>query len=109
ELLARAGGLPLILDDALEREIEARSRAVAERLRRPYADFAEGVRKQATVPQGAFVAGLAGTAPALAVRAGSCVAVVLPGPPRELQALWPRVLELEPVREVLSRARAPER
>jgi nicotinamide-nucleotide amidase len=33
---------------------------------------------------------------------------VLPGPPAELQRLWPRALELEPVRRVLERARPPE-
>ena len=83
---------------------------MAERLGRPYADFAAGVRKQATVPVGALVAGLAGTAPALAVRVdGGAAAIALPGPPRELQELWPRVLELEPVRAVLARARPPLR
>jgi nicotinamide-nucleotide amidase len=109
ELLARAAGLELRVDAELEAEIERRSRAVAERLRRPYADFAAGVRKQATLPAGALVAGLAGTAPALAVAVDGSAAAVLPGPPSELQALWPRVLELEPVRAVLARARAPER
>ena len=31
----------------------------------------------------------------------------LPGPPRELQALWPRVLETAPLRRLLARAVAP--
>ena len=35
--------------------------------------------------------------------------VVLPGPPRELQRLWPRALETEPVRRVLERAPARAR
>ena len=35
ELIARAAGLELVVDEALEREIESISRAVAERLRRP--------------------------------------------------------------------------
>ena len=38
------------MDEALEQEIESISRAVAERLRRPYGDFAAGVTKQATRP-----------------------------------------------------------
>jgi len=110
ELLARAAGRGLELDPELERTIEERSRAVAERLRRPYADFAEGVRKQATVPAGALVAGLAGTAPAFALAVdGGAAAAVLPGPPGELQALWPRVLELEPLQRVLAGARVPGR
>ena len=37
-------------------QIEDVSRLVAERLRRPYADFAAGVRKQATLPDGRDVA-----------------------------------------------------
>src|SRR5207244_1145647 len=64
-LLAAAAGLDLLVDEELEREIEGRSRAVAERLRRPYADFAAGVTKQATRPEGSISLGLVGTAPGL--------------------------------------------
>jgi nicotinamide-nucleotide amidase len=109
EVVARAAGLPLAVDPALEAEIEARSRAIALRLRRPYADFAAGVTKQATVPEGALVVGLAGTAPALVLEAGGCVVVILPGPPRELRALWPRALETAPALALLARAVPPER
>jgi nicotinamide-nucleotide amidase len=109
ELLARAAGRQLVLDTGLESEIEGVSRMVAERLRRPYSDFEEGVRKQATIPEGAIVVGVAGTAPALVLRCTSSVAVVLPGPPGELRRLWPLALETEPVRAVLARARVPER
>ena len=109
ELLARAAGLDLETNVDLERQIEERSRATAERLRRPYADFAPGVRKQATMPAGAVVVGLAGTAPALVVQAGGCVVALLPGPPRELQTLWPRALETDEVRAVLARARGATR
>jgi nicotinamide-nucleotide amidase len=109
ELLARVAGCELVVDAALEATIEARSRAISERLRRPYADFAPGVRKQATVPVGAVVAGIVGTAPALVVELDACVAVSLPGPPRELQELWPAALATEPLQGVLARARPPER
>ncbi|HEX6763806.1 MAG TPA: nicotinamide-nucleotide amidohydrolase family protein [Gaiellaceae bacterium] len=109
ELVARAMGVGLRVDEDLAAHIEETSRRVAERIGRPYADFAPGVRKQATVPEGALVVGLAGTAPALVLARDDRVAVVLPGPPRELQALWPRALELEPLRGVLERARAPRR
>jgi nicotinamide-nucleotide amidase len=108
ELLARATGRELVVDAALEAEIEAISRGVAERLGRPYADFAQGVRKQATLPAGALVVGIAGTAPALVVD-GETVFVVLPGPPSELRRLWPQALGTEPVRAVLARAREPVR
>jgi nicotinamide-nucleotide amidase len=109
ELVARVAGLDLVVDQGLETEIEAFSRGVAERMRRPYADFEEGVRKQATLPRGAACLGLAGTAPGLVVEARGTPVVVLPGPPPELQRLWPNALEVEAVRRVLGRARAPER
>jgi competence/damage-inducible protein CinA-like protein len=109
ELVARAAGRELIVDEALAAEIESISRTIAERLGRPYADFEQGVRKQATLVEGALVVGIAGTAPALVLETGPGAAVVLPGPPSELRRLWPGALESEPVRKVLSRAREPER
>jgi competence/damage-inducible protein CinA-like protein len=109
ELLAHAAGVGLHVDDELAAQIEQISRRVAERLKRPYADFEQGVRKQATIPDGAIVVGLAGTAPAVVLDTGSSVAVALPGPPRELQTLWPRVLETEPLQRLLARARRVER
>jgi nicotinamide-nucleotide amidase len=108
ELVARVAGRELVLDAALESEIEGVSRRIAERLRRPYADFEAGVRKQATLPQGAEPLGLAGTAPGFVLQSTSTV-VVLPGPPPELRRLWPRALETEAVRRVLERAQAPGR
>ncbi|MGH3033878.1 MAG: CinA family nicotinamide mononucleotide deamidase-related protein [Gaiellaceae bacterium] len=107
ETLARAAGRALVVDEALEREIEAVSRAVAERLRRPYADFVPGVRKQASLPEGAFALGLAGTAPAVLLERDGHVAVALPGPPNELRRLWPRVAGHEAFRRVVERVRPP--
>ena len=108
ELVARVAGRELVLDSALAAEIEDVSRRIAERLRRPYADFESGVRKQATLPEGAEPLGLAGTAPGFVLQCTGTV-VVLPGPPAELRRLWPRALETEAVRRVLQRAQAPER
>jgi len=110
ELVAKALGVGLRVDPDLEQEIEAVSRSAATRLKRGYADFAPGVTKQATIPEGALSLGLAGTAPGLVVpRDGGRLVVVLPGPPSELQRLWPRALESEAFRELLARAQAPER
>ena len=109
ELLAAAAGVRLAVDEELRVLIEERSRLAAARLRRPYADFEEGVVKQATLPEGALWPGLVGTAPAIVLPLGERVAVALPGPPRELQELWPRVLETAPLRALLQRAAAPER
>jgi nicotinamide-nucleotide amidase len=108
-VVARVAGLPLVVDEELEAKIEAFSRSVAERMKRPYADFAEGVRKQATVPEGSTCLGLAGTAPGLVVEAGTTPVIVLPGPPAELQRLWPNALEVEAVRRILDRGRPPLR
>jgi nicotinamide-nucleotide amidase len=104
ELIAKAAGRELVVDVALEREIEEVSQMIADRLKRPYSDFTVGVRKQATLPEGAVSLGLAGTAPGVVLHANGCVVVALPGPPRELRRLWPRAIESEAVRRVLKRA-----
>ena len=99
ELLARAAGRELHVDEALVEEIAGRSRV----------QYLPGILKQATLPAGAAVIGIAGTAPALVLETNGCVAVVLPGPPRELRELWTRALSTEPLRGVLARAVAPAR
>lgn len=99
EVLARAAGRELLVDEELEVQIAGRSRV----------QYLPGIRKQAMLPEGALVVGLAGTAPALVLDTGAGVAVVLPGPPRELQELWPRALETEPLRRLLARAEPPSR
>ncbi|MDQ5820878.1 MAG: CinA family nicotinamide mononucleotide deamidase-related protein [Actinomycetota bacterium] len=109
ELLGLAAGRELRLDPELEREIGSVSRRFAERMGRPYADFEAGVRKQATLPEGALSLGLAGTAPGVLLALDGRVAVALPGPPGELKRLWPRALETEQFRKLLQRARPPER
>ena len=109
EMLAAATGRDLVVDEVLEEEIGRVSRLFAERMRRPYVDFEPGVRKQASVPEGAVSLGLAGTAPGLLLEHDRCVVVVLPGPPRELQRLWPNALELEPFRRLLARTSRPGR
>jgi nicotinamide-nucleotide amidase len=78
-------------------------------MKRPYTDFQEGVTKQATVPEPSTVLGLAGTAPGLVVEADGTPVVILPGPPSELQRLWPRALEAPEVRRVLDEGTPPLR
>ena len=109
ELVARVAGTSLRVDPELETHIEGVSRRIAERLRRPYTEFAPGVTKQASVPEGATVIGIAGTAPGLVVPANGCVYVVLPGPPGELRRLWPAAVASGPVQAVLSGATPPGR
>lgn len=109
EIVARVAGRALGVDAALESEIEQISRRFAQRLRRPYADFADGVRKQATLPEGGLSLGLAGTAPGVVLDTGTCVVVVLPGPPGELRRLWPRAVASAALQRVLARTTQPGR
>jgi nicotinamide-nucleotide amidase len=107
ETIARVAGRRLLVDEELALEIEAVARGVAERIGRPYADFVPGVRKQAAVPAGGIVLGLAGTAPAVLLEHEGRVAVALPGPPSELRGLWPRALESGPMQRVLQGVEQP--
>ena len=111
EMVARAAGVELVVDPELEREIEAVSRAAAERLRRPYADFAPGVTKQATRPEGALVARPrghgAGARPARTERRASSSSC--PGRRASCSACGRARSRREPVRELLARARPPGR
>jgi nicotinamide-nucleotide amidase len=107
ELLARAAGRGLIVDPELEQEIGAVVRGLAERFRRPYSEFEAGVRKQATLPEGGVSLGLAGTAPGVLLQTGSALAIVLPGPPGELQRIWRTALERPELQELFARARSP--
>jgi nicotinamide-nucleotide amidase len=109
ETLARVAGRDVVVDDGLEARIAQFSRSLAERFRRPYSEFEKGVRKQASLPEGALVLGLAGTAPGLVLETDGCVAIVLPGPPGELRRLWAKAVEAPPVKAIFDRARAPAR
>jgi nicotinamide-nucleotide amidase len=62
---------------------------------------AAGTRKQAMVPEGAAVVDPVGTAPGAVVppaNGSGPTIVVLPGPPRELQAMWPEAVAAEEFR-----------
>ncbi len=108
ELVAQFQGRPSVVDAALEQRIAG----IVERLSRGRgwrtdpAATAAAVRKQARIPAGAGVLEPVGTAPGLVVpvaddRSGPPV-VVLPGPPRELQPMWPAALEHPAVRAALA-------
>ena len=109
ELLARVSGKQLIVDPRLEREIDLVGRRYARNVGASYHGYEEGVRKQASVPEGAHVLGLAGTAPGVVLDLDDHIAVALPGPPYELQKLWPAALESAPLRRLLERVPPFER
>lgn len=104
EIVGRFAGRELVLDEEMEAKIAEVIRGFARRLRLDEAAVIEANRKQAMVPEGATPLDPVGTAPGLVVPAGERVVIVLPGPPRELQPMWPVALETEEVRAVLSRA-----
>jgi nicotinamide-nucleotide amidase len=104
EVVARFAGRELALDEVVEGKIAEILRGFARRFDFDEEAVMEANRKQAMVPEGAIALDPIGTAPGLVVPAADRVVVVLPGPPRELQPMWPRALEAEPVRAVLARA-----
>jgi nicotinamide-nucleotide amidase len=58
-------------------------------------------RKQALIPAGAHVIDPVGTAPGVVVP-GKPAVIVLPGPPRELQPMWPLALQTDAVQEAIA-------
>jgi len=104
ELVARFAGRELILDEEVEEKIAEILRGFARRFNFDPEAVREANRKQAMVPEGATPLDPVGTAPGLVVPADGRVVVVLPGPPRELQPMWPSALATEPVRNLLARA-----
>ncbi len=113
EAVAEFCGRPLVLDREMERRIAAIVAGFAQRLEFDPEALAEGTRKQALVPEGAVALDPTGTAPGLVVEArgeegpdggAGPLVLVLPGPPRELQAMWPAALRAEPMARLLERA-----
>ena len=106
EVVGRFAGRDLKLDEEMEQKIADIIARYARRLRFDPEAVREANRKQAMVPEGAVAIDPAGTAPGLVVPADGQVVDVLPGPPRELQEMWPRALAAAPAQEVLGRAGA---
>jgi nicotinamide-nucleotide amidase len=104
EVVGSFAARELVLDTEMEAKIQAIIEGFAARLRFDPEALRESNRKQAMVPEGATALDPAGTAPGLIVPAEGTVVVVLPGPPGELQSMWPRALEAAAVRDVLARA-----
>ena len=101
ETVARFSGRELFLDEALEERIAEILRPLMKRFRDLDFDAVRAAnRKQALVPEGAHVIYPAGTAPGLVVP-GKPTIVVLPGPPRELHAMWPHAVATDAFREAI--------
>ena len=106
--MARFAGDDLVVDTALQSRIDD----IVRTLMHVPADAAlpaaslDGIRKQAMVPEGAQVIPPVGTAPGVALPAridpARPAVLVLPGPPRELQGMWPAALATPAVADALS-------
>jgi competence/damage-inducible protein CinA-like protein len=108
EVVGEFQGRPSAVDPALEQRIGAIvQRLMARRGWRADPEAtAAGVRKQAWVPEGATVLEPVGTAPGLVVppaegRVGPTV-LVLPGPPGELQGMWPAAVAADATRNAIA-------
>ena len=121
DLIVTSGGLGPTADDAtietvarfcgrelvLNPDLEARIATILQRLMagrgdlRDFQSVLAANRKQAMVPAGAYVIDPVGTAPGVVVDSKPTV-VVLPGPPRELQPMWPAALETIAVQEAIA-------
>jgi nicotinamide-nucleotide amidase len=107
EVVGKFSGRAMVLDEEVEEKIAEILRGFARRagvMRFDPEALREANRKQAIVPEGSIALDPVGTAPGLVVPAGDSVVVVLPGPPRELQPMWPTAVATAPVAAVLGRA-----
>jgi competence/damage-inducible protein CinA-like protein len=106
EVVGAFAGRRMLLDAALEERIAEILRPLLSRW--PDLDpeaIRASNRKQAVVPEGATVLEPVGTAPGLVVDVeGGPTVVVLPGPPRELQAMWPAAVATDGFRAAIAGA-----
>ena len=100
--VAKFAGLELVLDQALEDRITDILKRLMARFDNVDIDAVRVAnRKQAMVPVGAHVINPVGTAPGVVVP-GKPTIVVLPGPPRELQPMWPLAVETDAVQQAIA-------
>jgi nicotinamide-nucleotide amidase len=103
EVVADFAGRDLVLDEEMEERIAEILAGFARRFRFDAEALREANRKQALIPEGATPIDPAGTAPGLVVPTDGPAVIVLPGPPRELQAMWPKALATDDARKALAR------
>jgi nicotinamide-nucleotide amidase len=117
EVVGRAQGREMVLDEALEERIAEILSPLAKRW--PNLDMdaiRESNRKQAVIPEGSTILEPVGTAPGLVVPPGGDQSpstrrptigptiVVLPGPPRELQPMWSAAVKTDALRAAIAGA-----
>jgi nicotinamide-nucleotide amidase len=106
EVVGAFAGRAMVLDEPLEERIAEILRPLMSRW--PDLDpdaIRASNRKQAVVPSGATILEPVGTAPGLVVPVdGGPTVVVLPGPPRELHAMWPAAVATDAFRAAVAGA-----
>ncbi len=103
EAVAAFAGAPLELDEAMRARIAAILAEWAARNGFAGPALEAANRKQAMLPRGAVALSPVGTAPGLVVQPpGGPLVLVLPGPPRELTAMWPAALASAPMAALLA-------
>jgi nicotinamide-nucleotide amidase len=88
EAIAKVAGVGLVLDQGVLDTVTAWTDEISTRQGLDPSVFEPGNRKQAHIPEGASVLGIAGTAPGLVAEVAGASVVVLPGVPSELRRLW---------------------
>jgi nicotinamide-nucleotide amidase len=100
--VARFCGRELVLDAQLEAKIGDIIKRLMARFDNVDLEAIQASnRKQALIPAGAHVIDPVGTAPGVVVP-GKPAVIVLPGPPRELQPMWPLALQTDAVQEAIA-------
>jgi nicotinamide-nucleotide amidase len=100
--VARFCGRELVLDAELEDKITDILKRFMARFSNVDLDAVRAAnRKQAMIPAGSDVLDPVGTAPGVVVP-GTPTIVVLPGPPRELQPMWPKAIQTDAVAEAIA-------
>jgi nicotinamide-nucleotide amidase len=102
EVVAEFAERDLVLDEEMEQRIAEILAGFARRFRFDAEALREANRKQALIPEGATPIDPAGTAPGLVVPTDGPTVIVLPGPPRELQSMWPQALATDAARQALA-------
>jgi nicotinamide-nucleotide amidase len=102
ETVARFCGRELVLDALLEAKIgDIIKRLMARFDNVDFEAMRASNRKQALIPAGAHVIDPVGTAPGVVVP-GKPAIIVLPGPPRELQPMWPLAIQTAAVEQAIA-------
>jgi nicotinamide-nucleotide amidase len=100
--VARFCGRQLVLDAQLEAKIGDIIKRLMARFDNVDLEAVQtSNRKQALIPAGAHVIDPVGTAPGVVV-SGKPAVIVLPGPPRELQPMWPLAVQTAAVQEAIA-------